>query len=266
LSPLPEPRHSLLFFQPISHHKHGPMRIQLGHIQEVVRYPIKSMAGVPTAAAFLGWHGLAGDRRLAFRRLDDRGGFPWLAASKLPELILHQPLGVDELAGEPLPTHVRTPDGQILGIWSAELSQRVSGALGSLVDLMQLKHGIFDDASVSVIALPTMGAICRAAGQPLDSRRFRANLVVNSTAGESFLEDGWVGGTLVFGDPDSGPMVHVTQRDLRCMMINLDPDTAKQNAGVMKAAVRLNQNNAGAYGTVVRTGELRVGDTVALVV
>jgi uncharacterized protein len=61
-------------------------------------------------------------------------------------------------------------------------------------------------------------------------------------------------------------MVHVTQRDLRCMMINLDPDTAKQNAGVMKAAVRLNQNNAGAYGTVVRTGELRVGDTVALVV
>jgi uncharacterized protein len=148
------------------------MRIQLGHIQEVVRYPIKSMAGVPTAAAFLGWHGLAGDRRLAFRRLDDRGGFPWLTASKLPELILHQPLGVDELAGEPLPTHVRTPDGQILGIWSAELSQRVSGALGSLVDLMQLKHGIFDDASVSVIALGQSAISCKPCGQFHSRRAF----------------------------------------------------------------------------------------------
>jgi uncharacterized protein YcbX len=55
-------------------------------------------------------------------------------------------------------------------------------------------------------------------------------------------------------------------RDLRCVMINLDPDTAQQNPNIMKAAVRLNANNAGAYGTVVRTGRISVGDSVKLVV
>lgn len=49
------------------------------------------------------------------------------------------------------------------------------------------------------------------------------------------------------------------------MMINLDPDTAQQDARVLKAVVRLNANNAGVDGTVVRTGTIHVGQTVSLV-
>ncbi len=242
------------------------MLIHLGHIQELVRYPVKSMAGIPTQAAFLGWHGLSGDRRYAFRRLDDKSGFPWLSASKLPELLLYQPMGLDENMDEPLPTHVRTPAGAMLEIGNVELQDSISEKLGSPVELMKLKHGIFDDASISVINLATMAAISQAAGLELDSRRFRANIVIESTANEPFLEDTWLGGMLVFGDEETGPMVSVTMRDPRCMMINLDPNTAKQDPNVMKAVVRLNGNNAGAYGTVVRTGQLKVGDTVRLVV
>ncbi|GAB4129216.1 MAG: hypothetical protein Fur005_39090 [Roseiflexaceae bacterium] len=50
------------------------------------------------------------------------------------------------------------------------------------------------------------------------------------------------------------------------MMINLNPDTAKQDATVMKAVVRLNQNNAGVYGTVVREGAIAVGQRVSLLI
>jgi uncharacterized protein YcbX len=57
--------------------------IQVGHVCEIVRYPIKSMAGIATESAFLGWHGLDGDRRFAFRRVGDDSGFPWLTASRL---------------------------------------------------------------------------------------------------------------------------------------------------------------------------------------
>ena len=242
------------------------MLIHLGHIHELVRYPIKSMAGVTTEAAFLGWHGLQGDRRYAFRRMDDKSGFPWLTASKLPELLLYQPMGLDESTGEPLPTHVRTPAGDLLEIGSAELQNNISKRFGAAVEWMKLKHGIFDEASVSVINLPTIAAIGRSAGLALDTRRFRANIVIEPTATEPFLEDNWVGGMLVFGDEETGPMVSVTMRDPRCMMINLDPDTAVQDSQVMKAVVRLNGNNAGAYGTVLRTGELKVGDKVVLVV
>jgi hypothetical protein len=49
------------------------------------------------------------------------------------------------------------------------------------------------------------------------------------------------------------------------MMINLDPDTGTQDARVLKTVVRLNNNNAGVYGTVVQTGTIRVGQPVSLV-
>jgi uncharacterized protein YcbX len=242
------------------------MIIQLGHVHELARYPVKSMAGVATDSAFLGWHGLTGDRRFAFRRLNDNSGFPWLSASRLPELLLYQPLGLDEHAEEPSPTHVRTPEGLDHPLGSTELQNNVVEKLGSPVELMKLKHGIFDDASVSVINLATISAIGREAGQELDTRRFRANIVIASDSTEPFLEDSWVGGRLVFGNNQAGPMVDVTMCDLRCVMINLDPDTAKQDPRVMKAAVRLNNNNAGVYGAVARTGQISVGQPVSLIV
>jgi len=239
--------------------------IQLGHVRELVRYPVKSMAGTALESAFLGWHGLNGDRRFAFRRVGDESGFPWLTASRLPGLLLYHPVGLDESTGEPLPTHVRTPMGACLPLRSGELQGELSERFGSGVELMGLKNGIFDDAPVSVISLTTVAAVCHKAGRALDPRRFRANVVLDTQDPEPFLEDGWVGGTLVFGDGKPGPAVSVTARDVRCMMVNLDPDTGVQDAGVLKAVVRLNENNAGVYGTVVQTGTVRVGQRVRLV-
>jgi uncharacterized protein YcbX len=241
------------------------MILHLGHVHQLVRYPIKSMAGITADSLFLGWHGLQGDRRLAFRRLNDRSGFPWLSASRLPELLLYQPLNLEERGGEPLPTQVRTPEGATLSPESTELEHRVGEKFGSPVELMKLKHGVFDEAAVSVINLATIDAIGRELGQNLDTRRFRANILIASEAREPFLEDGWIGRRLVFGDIDSGPMLNVAMADERCMMINLDPDTAEQDPRVMKAVVRLNKNNAGAYCTVARTGQISVGQSVSLI-
>jgi uncharacterized protein YcbX len=239
--------------------------IHVGYVRELVRYPVKSMAGVATQSAFLGWHGLQGDRRFAFRRLNDNSGFPWLTASRLPELLLYQPMGLEETAEEPAPTHVRTPEGVSLALGSAELQDSVSQKFGNPLELMKLKHGIFDDASVSVINLATIAAISREVGQDLDTRRFRANIVIATDSTDAFSEDSWIGGRLVFGSDETAPVVSLTMRDLRCVMINLDPDTAEADARIMKAAVRLNQNNAGAYGTVARTGQISVGQPVSLI-
>jgi uncharacterized protein YcbX len=238
--------------------------IEIGHVREILRYPVKSMAGTTTESAFIGWHGLAGDRRFAFRRVGDDNGFPWLSASRLPELLLYHPVGIDERTGESLPTHVRTPDGSELELGSAELNAQVSEHFGMGVELMMLKHGIFDEAAVSVINLATIEGIGREAGLKLDHRRFRANLVVETELNEPFLEDGWVGGTLVFGEGATRAVVSVTLRDLRCVIINLDPETSEASASVMKTVMRLNENNAGVYATVVRTGAIRVGDRVSL--
>lgn len=239
--------------------------IHVGHVRELARYPVKSMAGIATDSALLGWYGLEGDRRFAFRRARDDNGMPWLSASRLPDLVLYQPVGVDESTGEPLPTHVRTPGGACIELRSPELTAELAGRFGSALDLVKLNHGIFDEAPVSVISLTTIAGIGRQAGLDLDRRRFRANIVVETQAGEPFLEDRWVGGTLMFGDRDPRPAVHVTMRDLRCMMINLDPVTGEQDGRVLRTVVRLNENYAGAYAVVVRPGPIRIGDQVTLV-
>jgi hypothetical protein len=69
---------------------------------------------------------------------------------------------------------------------------------------------------------------------------------------------------LSFGEGDQAPAIAVTMRDLRCSMVNLDPDSASPAPEVMKAVVRANQNNAGIYGAVIRTGRLSVGQAVFL--
>jgi uncharacterized protein YcbX len=240
------------------------MGMELGHVSALFRYPIKSIAGERLEAAKLGWHGVEGDRRLAFRRLADRGAFPWLTASRFPELLLYKPVGRQDTTGEPLPTHVRTPGGREYALTDEALRKEIATRHRAEVELMQLRHGIFDEAGVSVITLGTIQSIARAAGRDADVRRFRPNLVLDTRGAQPFEEDRWVGKILEFGSPGTGPAVSVTMRDERCVMVNLDPDTAEADAEVMKAVICMNENYAGVYGTVVRTGELRVGQVVSL--
>ncbi len=240
------------------------MSIEIGHVEAIFRYPVKSMGGERLESARLGWHGLDGDRRLAFRRLDDRGGFPWLSASRLPDLLLFAPHRLGDGTQGDLPTHVRAPGGEEMPVFGEDLATEVGRRHGAPVQMMQLKHGMFDEASISVIASETVSEIGRLAGRSPDVRRFRPNVVVRLLRPVAFQEDEWLNGVLSFGEGDDAPAITVTMRDLRCSMVNLDPDSASSAPEVMKAVVRANQNNAGIYGTVTRVGRLAVGQTMIL--
>ena len=240
------------------------MNIEIGHIEAIYRYPVKSMRGEPLEAAALGWHGLEGDRRLAFRRLDEGGGFPWLSASTLPELVLFTPRRRDGAAGDGLPTHVLTPEGEEMPLFGDALAADVGRRYGGPLQMMQLRNGIFDDASISVITSDTVGEVCRLAGRSADVRRFRPNILVRSTRAVPFEEDDWLGGVLTFGEGSDAPAVAVRSRDVRCAMVNIDADDGSLAPEVLKAVVRANQNNAGIYATVTRSGRLAVGQPVVL--
>jgi uncharacterized protein YcbX len=237
------------------------MAIEIGRVEAIFRDPVKSMRGEPLDAAPLGWHGLEGDRRMALRRLGERGGFPWLTASKLPELVHFTPRRRD---GEALPGHVLTPEGEELPAFGEALAAEIGRRHGAPVEMMQLNHGIFDDASLSVISAATIGELGRLAGRPLDARRFRPNVVVGSLRGVAFEEDDWVGATLAFGDGADAPAVTVTSRDVRCVMVNLDPDGGAATPEVLKAVGRANDSCAGIYATVTRVGTVAVGQPVVL--
>jgi uncharacterized protein len=242
----------------------GTNRQNVGHIEAIFRYPVKSMAGERLEVASLGWHGLEGDRRLAFRRTDNRSGFPWLTASKLPDLLLFAPHRREQGAPGDLPTHVRTPEGDEMTVWGEDLASEIARRYGAPVELMQLRQGIFDDASISVIASDTVREIGRLAGQSPDVRRFRPNVVIRLLRPGAFAEEKWLGGVLSFGEEDDAPAVAATLRDIRCSMVNLDPDSTATAPEILKTVVRANRNAAGIYGTVTRVGQLTVGQPVFL--
>lgn len=238
------------------------MPIKIGEVEALFRYPVKSMSGELVEVADLGWHGLDGDRRLAFRRADDRGGFPWLTATKLPELILFAPQRRGPAVGGDLPTHVRTPEGEELDVFGEELATEVGRRHGSPVEMTHLNRGIFDEASISVITSATVGEIGRLAVQRPDVRRFRPNILISSLRSVPFEEDEWVGGVLSFGETSEAATVGITNYDERCAMVNLDPDSAVRAAEVLKAIVQARDNKAGVYGTVTRCGPLAVGQSI----
>lgn len=238
------------------------MSTKIGVVEALFRYPVKSMSGEVLDTADLGWHGLDGDRRLAFRRMNDRGGFPWLTASQLPQLILFSPQRRDRDVVANLPSHVRTPEGGELPLFGQELAADVGRRYGSPVEIMYLDRGIFDEAPISIITSTTAGEAVRLAELPADVRRFRPNVVIASLRSIAYEEDEWVGGVLSFGEGENSATLAITNRDERCSMVNYDPDSARPAPELLKRIVKVRDNKVGVYGTTVRRGRVAVGQSV----
>ncbi len=236
------------------------MTIEIGQVEAIFRYPVKSMAGERLEDAKVGWHGIDGDRRLALRRMDARDGFPWLTATKLPALLQFTPFRRDGEQSD-LVTHVRTPDGRELPVFGEELAAEIERRHKAPVEMIHLRHGVFDETCISLITTDTIEEIGRLAGADADMRRFRPNVVVRLKRSAAFQEDEWVGGVISFGESE-GPRVSVVMRDERCSMVNYNPDSGDSAPEVLKSIVRRNQKCAGIYATVTRIGTLTTGQTV----
>ncbi len=238
------------------------MKQFIGTIQALYRYPVKSMAGEALDTVTLNWHGLEGDRRYAFRRVQETGGFPWLNAGRLPSLIRYQPYAANAGAA---PTHVRTPAGAELELHGAALRAELSALHQAEVQLMHLKHGMFDEAPLSLLTTESLDSLSAKAETTLDVRRFRPNILLATGSSLPFPENEWLGKLIVFGEADDAAAMHVTQRDVRCAMVNLDPESGAATPAILKAVVQANQNCAGVYGGVFRSGKISLGARVFVV-
>lgn len=236
----------------------------VARVVALYRYPVKSMCGDEVTRARLYWHGLEGDRRFAFVRGDDRSGFPWLTARQIPALVRYVPAFVEPDRPRESAVTVRTPAGIVWPVESDDLLDELSMAYRSAghISLMQLSRGAVDAANVSLISTASVAAIGILAGLAIEARRFRPNIVVETLDGEPFGEERWVGRPIVFGDRPDAPRLHPHRKDVRCMMVNLNPETGRQDPMVLRTVVRARKRCAGVYGSVLDIGEIRVGDIV----
>ncbi|MGE3075521.1 MAG: MOSC domain-containing protein [Dehalococcoidia bacterium] len=230
--------------------------MSLGQIKHITRYPVKSMRGEAMEAVDVDFVGLPLDRAFAFVKDGDFSPFPWFTARDCPQLLKCEPV-IGEGKWPVMST--KTPEGEFV-LGSPEFREKLFGWSGIYASLRSDYRGCQDVAYASVISTATIRALSEAGGVPNDHRRFRMNFVIEM-GDEPFAENAWAGKQVTFG----GVTLAVHERDRRCNMITLDPDTGTSTPAVLKKAGELNEACAGMYCSVLVEGRASVGDTVSLV-
>jgi uncharacterized protein YcbX len=209
-------------------------------IQEIWRYPVKSMAGESLETADITEHGIAGDRIIQARNAAGR----IQTARTRPGLLRHRA--------------VLAENGEVLvdGLpWRAEqVTRDVEDAAGQGVRL--IRSDAEDRFDILPLLVTTDGMF---AAVGYDRRRFRPNLVIGGVDG--LAERQWEGARLRVGK------VVIGMDDLRgrCIMTTFDPDTGKQDLNVLRRVQKEFDGVLGLNSYVVTPGRIGVGDPVELI-
>jgi uncharacterized protein YcbX len=258
----------------------------IGTVESLWRYPVKSMRGEELDEIFAGYAGVYGDRLFAFKSSANAKGFPYLTARDQRQMLRYRPRfrhpdkaarpvnlseaekmppGVNPVSANPaeLMVDVETPDGEALAIDNPALIDMLRADIEEKHQLTLLRsdRAMTDCRPLSLFAVQSGRKLSEETATLVDKRRFRANVYLDLTSSDGFAEDEFVGHSLRIG---SKVVISVLERDPRCMMITLDPDTAEKAPALLKKVAQAHSGMAGVYGAVLMEGTLRKGDSVEL--
>jgi uncharacterized protein len=257
----------------------------IGKVESLWRYPVKSMRGEELDEMFAGYAGVYGDRVFAFTSSLSPKGFPFFTGRDQRQMIRYRarfrnpkkaarPINLAEAESSganpisanasELMIEVETPDGKTIAIDDPALIDNLCANIDGKHELKLLRSdkAITDCRPLSIFAVQSAKKLGEETGTNVDKRRFRANVYVDLTNADAFAENQFVGKTLRIGPK---VVVSVLERDPRCMMITLDPDTAEKTPAILKQVAQAHEGMAGVYGAVLAEGMIRKGDSVELI-
>ena len=258
-----------------------------GNVESLWRYPVKSMGGEMLKESFVGFSGVYGDRCYAFRNSAARKGFPYLNANVQQQMLLYRPkFRYPERAAKPpnlieatniapgvtpanagpgdMILDVLTPSGAVVAVDDPALIEMLGEGLRgeNHLTLVRSDRALTDCRPVSLISLQTVRRIEEESGVSVDKRRFRSNIYLDLASDQGFAEDELVGRKLRLGPK---ALVAVLERDPRCKMISLDPETGEHNPEVLRKVAQAHEAFAGVYCAVLVEGVVCAGDSVEVV-
>jgi uncharacterized protein YcbX len=257
----------------------------VGKVDSLWRYPVKSMRGEELEEAFASYSGIYGDRLFAFKSSANHKGFPYLTARDQRKLLQYRPrfrypykaarpinlIEAESKNANPLSAalaelvvDVETPDGKTLAIDDPALLDMLRADIDQKhqVTLMQSQRAMTDCRPFSMFSLQSARELTQETGTLVNKRRFRANVYVDLASGKGFAENEFVGRSLRIGPK---AVVTILERDARCMMITLDPNTGEKNPAILKKVAQAHDGMAGVYGAVMVEGMLHKGDSVEVI-
>ena len=79
---------------------------------------------------------------------------------------------------------------------------------------------------------------------------------------EPFYEEKLVGESIQIGN---NVILHIAKSNIRCIIINIDPETAEKDPSVLKTVSKLHDVKFGIYGDVRSCGIVETGNTIFLI-
>ncbi|MGH9714529.1 MAG: MOSC domain-containing protein [Candidatus Acidiferrales bacterium] len=242
---------------------------RIGALSVLRRYPVKSMAGEDLAEARVTFAGLTGDRVYAFVDNENRSNFPWMTGRQAHEMILFRPRLLappPPMEGNPraddFSMEVTTPEGEKFQMGDTKFTEYAGKRFGRSLQLRFSERSMTDLYPVSLFGMSTARALSEETGMELDHRRFRANFYARWENDGPYFEDELVGRELKIGEDVT---VRVMKKDGRCVMINLDPETAAASPAVLQQVARAHSGCLGVYCAVLIEGIVRANDPIYLV-
>src|SRR2546430_6387530 len=231
------------------------------------RYPDKSMRGEELDESFASFSGIYGDRLFAFESSASPKGFPYLTAREQQRLLQYRPhfrypdkaarpinlTEAEKMGPNPvwadfaeLMVDVETPDGKTLAVDDPALIDMIRADIDQKhqLTLMRSERALTDCRPVSIFSLQSARQLAEETGTSMDKRRFRANVYVDLTSAQGFGENEFVGRSLRIG---SKAVVTILERDPRCVMITLDPDTGEKTPAILKKVAQAHDGMAGGF-------------------
>jgi len=256
----------------------------VGKVESLWRYPVKSMRGEALDEMFVGYAGVYGDRLFAFASSANANGFPFFTGRDQRQMIRYRarfrnpekaarPVNLSDAekhnatplyaAPNDLMVDIETPDGKTFAINDPALIDNLRANIDEKHQLTLLRSdkAMTDCRPLSIFAVQSAKKLGEETGTSVDKRRFRANVYLDLNSSWGFAEDAFVGKTLRIGPK---VVVSVVERDPRCIMITLDPDTAEKSPAILKAVAQAHEGMAGVYGAVLAEGMIHKGDSVEL--
>ena len=274
----------------------------IGTVQELLRYPVKSMGGEALDAATIGSGGITNDRGWALQE----SATGKIASAKNPRAFralldyaatvdgdsenavvtitgpddfsvqtsnAHHATALSEAIGRPV-TLERA--GDVDALYESEWPDMEGLVISNMsVDLpvaMSTEKTSFVDLAamhlLSTASLHTLAALAPDAA--VDVRRFRPNLVIDTGDATGFVDTDWVGYEVELG---ARVVLRITDNATRCVMTTLAQGSLPQDRNVLKTLAVENQQEFGGlgrsacfgvYAEVVTGGSVRVGDEVRI--
>ncbi|WP_110927708.1 MOSC domain-containing protein [Bacillus massiliglaciei] len=238
----------------------------IGHIKEIIRHPVKSFHGESVKKSKVMEYGLYGDRSHAF--LDETRTGKFLTITQFPEMVRYKARFIGEELMEELPrVEITTPEGDVVDWGDEDLNREIEHKSKRKISLVKytpshVPLGAIEEEHIQLVTDASLEKLEEIWGKAeVDYRRFRPNLLISLKEKVPFIEEKWFGRRMKIGREVE---IQLKRHCERCMIITVNPDNAERDSTLLKKVVKERNNHFGVYTSVIKTGEIHVGDEVLL--